>query len=74
MLSKISKGKYKGFSECSEYAQFHLPLYLELIAESPEQSACLISKDILKVLRIDYPLNQDEINMAEVRVKRNCAL
>ena len=71
---KLSSAEFGGFSECSEYAQFHYPMYPEFYAATPAKSACLVSKDILKVLRIDYPLNQDEINIAEERVKRNCAL
>ena len=72
-FQKISWGELGGFSECSEYAQFHYPLYPEFFAATPEESACLVSKDILKVLRIDYPSNLDEINIAEKRVERNCA-
>ena len=73
-FQKISQGEYKGFGECSEYAQFHYPLYPEFYASTPAKSACLVSKDILKVFRIDYPSSLDEINIAEERVKRNCAL
>ena len=72
-FQKLSLSEFSDFSECSEYAQFHLPLYLELIAESPEQSACLISKDILEVLRADYPSSISQIKIAVDRVKRNCA-
>ena len=73
-FQKISLGEFRGFSECSEFAQFHLPMYLEFIAESPEESACLVSKDILEVLRIDYPSSISEIKTAEDLVKRNCAI
>ena len=73
-FQKISQGEYKGFGECSEYAQFHYPLYPEFYAATPAESACLVSKDILKVLSIYYPSNLDEVNIAEERVKRNCAL
>ena len=73
-FQKISEGQYKGFSACSEYAQFHYPLYPEFYASTPAKSACLVSKDILKVFRIDYPSSLDEINIAEDRVERNCAL
>ena len=73
MLSKISQGEYKGLSECSKYAQFHYPLYPEFFAATPAESACLVSKDILKVLRIDYPSSLGEVKLAEERVKRNCA-
>ena len=72
-FQKISLGEFRGFGECSEHAQFHLPLYSELIAESPEESACLLSNDILEVLRIDYPSSIGEIKTAEDRVTRNCA-
>ena len=72
-FQKISQGEYKGLSECSEYAQFHYPLYPEFFAATPAESACLVSKDILKVLRIDYRSGLVEINIAEERVKRNCA-
>ena len=73
-FQKISLGEFRGFSECSEYAQFHLPTYLEFTAESPEESACLVSKDILEVLRIDYPSSIGEIKIAEGLVNRNCAI
>jgi len=73
-FQKISQGEYEGFSECSEYAQFHYPLYPEFYAATPAESACLVSKDILKVLLIYYPSNLDEVNIAEERVTRNCAL
>ena len=73
-FQKISQGEYKGFGECSEYAQFHYPLYPEFFAATPAKSACLVSKDILKVLSIYYPSNLDEVNIAEERVTRNCAL
>ena len=72
-FQKISQGEHKGFGECSEYAQFHYPLYPEFFAATPAESACLVSKDILKVLRIDYPSSPGEIKLAEERVKRNCA-
>ena len=73
-FQKISQGEYKGFGECSEYAQFHYPLYPEFSAATPAESACLVRKDIQKVLSIDYPSNLGEITLAEERVKRNCAL
>ena len=73
-FQKLSLGEFRRFGECSEYAQFHLPMYLEFIAESPEESACLVSKDILEVLRIDYPSSISEIKTAEDLVKRNCAI
>ena len=73
-FQKISQGEYKGFGECSEYAQFHYPLYPGFYAATPAESACLVSKDILKVLSIYYPSNLDEVNIAEERVTRNCAL
>ena len=73
-FQKISQGEYKGFGECSEYAQFHYPLYPEFFAATPAESACLVSKDILKVLRIDYPSSLGEIKIAEERVKRNWSL
>ena len=73
-FKKISQGEYKGFDECSKYTQQNIPLYPELIAATPAESACLVSKDILKVLKIDYPSNLDEINIAQKRVERYCAL
>ena len=73
-FQKISQGEYKGFGECSEYAQFHYPLYPEFFAATPAESACLVSKDILKVLRVHYRSGLGEINIAEERVERNCSL
>ena len=71
---KISEGELSELSECSKYAQFHYPLYPEFFAATPAESACLVSKDILKVLRIDCPSSLGEVKLAEERVKRNCAL
>ena len=73
-FQKLSLGEFRRFGECSEYAQFHLPMYLEFIAESLEESACLVSKDILEVLRINYPSSIGEIKIAEGLVNRNCAI
>ena len=73
-FQKISWGELGGFSECNEYARHHLSLYKELIAPTPEESVCLVSKDILKVLRVDYPSSLGEIMLVEERVRRNCEL
>ena len=56
------------FSDCGKYAQNHLPMYSELIGATPAESAYLISKDILKALKIDYPSSLGEIKYAEKRV------
>ena len=71
-FQKISWGELSKISECGEYAQHHLPLYSELIGKTPAESVCLISKDILRVLKIDYPSSLGEIKHAKRRVERFC--
>ena len=71
-FQKISWGELSEISECGEYAQHHLPLYSELIGTTPAESVCLVSKDILTVLKIDYPSSLGEIKLAEKRVERFC--
>ena len=71
-LKKLSTGELSEPSQCSQYAQTHLPLYPEFIARTPAEAACLVSKDILKILKIDYPSSLGEIKHAEKRVERFC--
>ena len=69
---KLSTGELSEPSQCSEYAQFHLPLYPAFIAKTPAKASCLVSKDILKILKIDYPSSLGEIKITEKRVERFC--
>ena len=71
-FKKLSTGELSEPSQCSQYAQTHLPLYPEFIAKTPAEAACLVSKDILKILKIDYPSSLGEIKLAEKRVERFC--
>ena len=72
-FQKISMGELSNSSECGKYAQAHLPLYPEFNAKIPEESLCLVSKDILKILKVDYPSSVLLIREAEERVGRNCS-
>ena len=72
-FQKLSTNEFSDTSECEKYAQIHLPLYPEFSAETLTESACLVSKDILKILTVDYPSNIVEIRTAEERVGRNCS-
>ena len=72
-FQKISMGELSNSSECGKYAQSHLPLYPEFNAKIPEESLCLVSKDILKILKVDYPSSVLMIREAEERVGRNCS-
>ena len=70
---KLSTGELSNSSECGKYAQAHLPLYPEFNAKTPKESLCLVSKDILKILKVDYPSSVLMIREAEERVGRNCS-
>ena len=70
--SQIASRKLRSHAQCSKYARHHMFLYPEYLAATPEQSVCLTSQGILKFLKIEYPLQLEEIRNAEARVERNC--
>ena len=47
-FQKLRTNELTDSSECEKYAQVHPPLYPEFNAEKPEESLCLVSKDIFK--------------------------
>ena len=72
-FQKLSKGELSDPSECGKYPKLHLPLYPEFNAKKLAESVCLVSKDILTILKVDYPSSIVEIRLAEERVGRNCS-